>query len=426
MIQSIINQRHEWGHTALDYAIELEEADSIEYMLDAGASICEGTFGAFFGEQLCTAQTLGVVRNLVESLAQQRRDLLWLALQNLTTEKLRNLGVQGDLLLDTKAFDVVKTLRQHQILVPTAYDLLTPGSVYHWSSINPCLAQHLYNAGFRETNARVYGYTPPMLLQFWHRNYIEQMYWFFDHGADLYASIPEKASLANKSTFYDSSEVEPSPVYPLIHLFAYRTGSYPKKLDGEQSSQLSRLIQDTATDTCICYCMTGDSGCTTASKYAHGAWHWGIGEDGFTEMEGMNQELLKAIWQAELPLSKHNNYKPALDIIRMITFEMLGMKHTCCSYSTPCDLENIRKYGLLRLMDPTEVEEIREEDRYLAGQLGILMKEFEVNFRDLDMLLGQFMQEYWWPRMREVKEEDKLSREDVQAIEEIGVVLDEP
>ncbi|KAI1385722.1 uncharacterized protein F4822DRAFT_445632 [Hypoxylon trugodes] len=98
---------------------------------------------------------------------------------------------------------------------------------------------------------------------------------------------------------------------------------------------------------------------------------------------------------------------------------MLGMRHTCCSYPWVRNLDDALKGGVLRLMDPTEVEEIQEEERYLARRLETLMEDFTKKLQEMKMPFSKFMEEYWWPRMQEVKKErDDMSVDDLQAMRE--------
>ncbi|KAK7413807.1 hypothetical protein QQX98_007300 [Neonectria punicea] len=77
-------------------------------------------------------------------------------------------------------------------------------------------------------------------------------------------------------------------------------------------------------------------------------------------------------------------------------------------------------------MDPSDVAEIQEEDRYLAVRLGGLVEEFEVKFCELNQPFDEFLFGYWWDRMNEVDaEKDELSPGDIEAIRETGVVLEE-
>ena len=100
------------------------------------------------------------------------------------------------------------------------------------------------------------------------------------------------------------------------------------------------------------------------------------------------------------------------------------MRHTCCGYTMRTRNRRFRRYEVPNLLEVTEVEEIREEDRYLAELLDTLVEEFERKFRELDVPLSQFVEEYLWPRVDEAMEEqDEVSSEDLHAIRDIGVVL---
>lgn len=116
----------------------------------------------------------------------------------------------------------------------------------------------------------------------------------------------------------------------------------------------------------------------------------------------------------------------AFDFISVFTFERLGMRHTCCRYTMRPEHRHLCRYHVPDLIELNEVEEIREEERYLAGLMDTLVEEFERRFRELDMPLSQFVKEYLWPRVDEAMgEQDEVSSEDLHAIREVGVVLDE-
>ena len=119
-------------------------------------------------------------------------------------------------------------------------------------------------------------------------------------------------------------------------------------------------------------------------------------------------------------------------IIRVSTFTRLGMNHTCCTYDHSeegCEVGREildGEYRLVRVMDPTDINEIREEDRHLASLLENLMEEFEMKLKQQDMSFKEFFYEYWWRRMDEVEQErEEIPDADLQAMRDIGVILHE-
>ncbi|KAI1410272.1 hypothetical protein F5Y13DRAFT_192459 [Hypoxylon sp. FL1857] len=430
--EAIMHTSDNGGKTPLEFAIELEEPHSVKILLDAGMKF---GFKQFWPIQVLrdSAQADEIKSIVIGTLATRRRNLWQLALINLPPKIIENFGVEEDALLDTNAFDVLQALRREHILLPTIYDDCRPGSVYHWCGINRSIAQKLFDAGFRGPDVKFCGYTPLMAMEtegLYNGSpscrlvaKLELLHWFKTHGADLHTPVPVFGySLSSEN--YRSH-----PTYPVIHLIATRLGEvlykdieYPlldrelfklkapkENVSRNQRSQLLKLLGDGIADPCICYCTT--NGCTPASKYACG--FLGIAKRYYLYYDTMGVISKRVI---------------ALDIIRVSTFEILGMKHTCCRYKERRYCDDIQRYikgGILHLTDPEERDEIREEDRYLAEQLDFLMVEFEGKFRELNMPLSQFMEDYFFPRIREVwAEKDELSTEDIEDIRGIGVVLD--
>lgn len=413
-IQSIINIKDRFEYSALEYAVRLMEPDSVRLLLDAGADIT-GSIFLFLGLETGTTRGKMIAHMIIESLALQRRELLKLALRYLSSEAIERFGLKENL-LDNEVFDVVEILRQQQAPIPAIYNNILAGFVYHWIGSTPFIVQDLLDAGFHQTNTDFGGYTPLMALPYYRNSLawnLEMVSWYEDHGADLHAPIPLPRS--HTCTSYGE---ETALVYPIGHRISYVLCSSMAKerspdLSEKHLATVSKLLRDELTDPCLCYCTT--DGCTSASKYACGFKH-----------QFHIRRLDLEIELAERAISDSDNHAVALGLIRVMTFKMLGMRHTCCSYAWAVNFEHIIEYGLLCLMDSEEVAEIQEEDRYLAKLLETLMVEFEMKLLEMGLSLSKFLKEYWWPRMDEVKEEwDELSDNDLQAMREIGVVIEE-
>ncbi|KAI1652828.1 hypothetical protein F4813DRAFT_394276 [Daldinia decipiens] len=414
-IKYIINAEDTNGNTALSYAVMLDEPDSVRLLLDADAIIEESIIWDLH-------ERWEVIQIIVTYLAQLQTGLLKLALQNLPAEIIDKLRLKEDETLDfgDKAFDVVKALRQQQVPIPDIYHIPKVRPVYHWLSCNASIAQMLFDAGFHGTDTIFSGYTPLMTLSYYYHGLascLELVCWFEDHGADLHTPIP----IPGRYTFASNPEGL-APIHPTIHKALYDLGQAScllintnMKLSTEIQPRFAKLLQDEYADPCLCYCTL--SGCTSASKYARAVF----------EVYGTGPPTIIPHWQkvTEGGTIGYNKSVVILGLIRVITFDELGMKHTCCSYRMS-SFQGIIEQGLLILMEPAEIEEIREEDRYLAKQLDALMEEFEAKLQEMDWPLSRFIEEYWEPRMGEVKKErDKLSADALHAIKEIGVVLEE-
>ncbi|OTB06402.1 hypothetical protein M426DRAFT_110244 [Hypoxylon sp. CI-4A] len=421
--QSIINIEDRDGFTALEYAILQRDTDSVCLLLEFGAGIPDTTFHYINHFPVLNAPPANWARKeqimsvIVANLAVQRRKLLDIALLSLGAEDIDRLKLRQGL-PDHQAFTIAEMLRQQRIQLPAFCNMLEQGSVYHWPGIDHIWAQKLFDIGFDPANTDVCGYTPLMICYYGSSGIISSLNlvaWFEEHGVDIYASIPlPKGYITAPGTEQMTSG------HSTVQMVSYEMGCSisPNRvcpdLTGGHISLFSRLSMDKSTDPCLCYCTQG--GCTFISKYARGLSH--------EYPRGNFERVLEGIKLAEKAIGgdKHGEI---LGIIRVLTFETLQMRHTCCTYVTCWSLKKALEDGILDLMDPAEIKEIREEDRYLAQRLEGLMEEFKTKLQGTKMPLSDFMKRYWWPRMCEVeKERDELSLSDLQKIREIGVILD--
>ncbi|KAI0006843.1 hypothetical protein F4779DRAFT_594791 [Xylariaceae sp. FL0662B] len=452
-VQSLINVTDSADRPVLYYAIEMGEIESVEILLKSEAHVADTTLKALDSIR-DTARARKIMGILARTLAQRHRRLSELALRTLPTRDVDKLGLQEDVLLDDKALQVVQALKQRGISVPAVYDTIEPGSVYHRDYLTSAWAQALFDAGFVEVDSRLYGRTP--LMGIFHKletttldDMLGLTHWFHNHGADLYALLritPGKPHGIHCGSDCRLEDDGPSLLYPAVHYCTeslgwivgfegmYRGAFH---LSSENMLLLPELLNDKATDPCRCYCAA--NGCTPASKFVCGI---------YSQLElygGDTEDLVDCMTFIESAIIGKTEYNVVSDVIRSITFECLGMRHTCCRYTTRFErttyLENeigsrgisIRRegerfcrYEAPDLIELDEAEAVREEYHHLGRLLDTLVEEFERRFRELGVPLSQFVKRYLWPRVYEVmRERDEVSSEDLHAIRKIGVVLDE-
>lgn len=411
--------------------MEIGEIQSVEILLDSGAHILHSSLKALISLR-DREKAQNIVGILAKTLARQQRELWKFALQNLPTEIVQSLGLDENYPLDDKAFHVVQALKKWRIPVPAVYDTVEPGPVYHLECLSPSWAQVLYDAGFVKTNSPLHGRTPLMCVcdNFWETNFNDMLgltNWFQGHGASLYTSlrISGNRRSVNRGSGCGPEVDVPSPNYSTIHYLTESLGFIAAdevrrlgrfQTSGKNLPLLSKLLQDKTTDPCHCYCVV--DGCTPASKFISGVYTMGSLWSG-----DITKNVIKCMRSIESTVLNETETGIALDFIRVITFERLGMRHTCCRYTMQTRGRYFGRYEVPNLLEVTEVEEIREEDRYLAELLDTLVEEFKRKFREFDVPLSQFVKEYLWPRVDEVMEQDEVSSEDLHAIREIGVVL---
>ena len=456
MFHSIIEAMDLDGRTPLDYAQLLGQANSARLLLDAGAIIDLEDTKTIENVPVTgwnAAQKDDIIALLAGELAARRKQLMHFAITRLTEKDITNFHLRERAMLQECALEVVELLRSQHVNIPACFHTVRPGSIYHTLFMSATLAEALFNVGFDNTNIALDGFTPLMMIGLgWltHRRGLEAtldlVAWFEEHGADIHTQIPVTAIQTT------TASTEPvMPRFEVIHRigFAVGAGCYRTHIlesDWRRISQLRRLIGDESTDSCDCYCARG--GCTPAALFARGmfssyrnsGWNpkWPL-------LQGMNSQksgrsALESTIRGGLELldsiTREGECPPITEtIVRVSTFDRLGMIHTCCSYTEDRSwyddnelAQKIRdgKYQLVEVMDPADIDEIREEDRHLAVLLESLMEEFVAKLRQRDLLFSEFFYEYWWGRMDEIEQErEEILDSDRQAMRDIGVILDE-
>ncbi|OTA97654.1 hypothetical protein M434DRAFT_191558 [Hypoxylon sp. CO27-5] len=206
--------------TVLDYAIEIGQADSVELACDAGICLRSEYISRFeLVKHRIPHERIASV--LVGALSRERRELLRFALSELPREDIDGLGLQTDVLLDQKAFDVIEALKQRGITIPLAFEAIEPGSIYHWQGIDISIVQKLHDAGFHDVDSAHYGYTPIATIVpsgVLRLNDVELLLWFEKHGANFYAPLPAP-------DYYSCTRDDSLPsIHPITHRTAEAFG----------------------------------------------------------------------------------------------------------------------------------------------------------------------------------------------------------
>ncbi|RSL52549.1 hypothetical protein CEP54_010866 [Fusarium duplospermum] len=109
-------------------------------------------------------------------------------------------------------------------------------------------------------------------------------------------------------------------------------------------------------------------------------------------------------------------------IIHVLTMEALGVRHLpYCHESVIYSEEKAQK-----VKEEEEWDEILDEDRALIEKLDELTGEFEQEFFNQNLPIGEFLRLHWHPRIRQVQRELRsLVESQRQQLRQLGVVLDD-
>jgi hypothetical protein len=113
----------------------------------------------------------------------------------------------------------------------------------------------------------------------------------------------------------------------------------------------------------------------------------------------------------------------AKDVIRFLTFSALDLTHTCCHQTGYFD--PAQKYGpswMVRCKDTSEIDEIRDEEKYLIEGLECLVERFLQDFEEQAVSLSEFLMEHWQKVMlEELLKKDEVSDSEKERVEGLGV-----
>ncbi|KAL8856106.1 MAG: hypothetical protein Q9178_007301 [Gyalolechia marmorata] len=285
-------------------------------------------------------------------------------------------------------------------------------TMYHCPHLTVKIANVLWEAGFREvdlldqddrTPLVMLGYRSPLDLHYNMREITEFAFWLYQKGALLYR--PCRVTLQP-----DSEDVGDTPSRSerrVIHFLAAafklpfdcppieRVQNEDTDIDDlslESRQILQKVLQDDSSDNCLCACSR--HGCMPATQFLKQIHSyrrsWSQAKKPFSTW------LLR--WLFENVPSKNFPVPVSREIIRLKTFEKLGLRHTCCSYEG--GVFAYSAWGVFKTIEPAEAEEIRDEDRGGIQLLESLLPEFEEKLGDED--IKSFIDGYWTTRMKEV------------------------
>ncbi len=326
---------------------------------------------------------------------------------------------------------------------------ILPGmrTVYHLPGLTVKIANELWNAGFRDVDVPDKRYRTPLLMMLRSgiavRKYnsifevIDAAFWLFQKGASLHrpscATLPpdpkdvgDTMSRSEKRVIhFVVGAVKPCLVNEALTVIrgaqvnspsrkvSAPKGGYPAalehliddlNLDGRQF--LREVLLDESPDGCLCAC--SGRGCmpmTYLLKRRPSFW-----------MEKDDETLFSAWirrWFFENVPTEHLSTVSSQEILRLTTFEALGLRHTCCEYV----------HNKLHTVDPEEAAEIRDEDDEGIQLLESLLSEFEEK-RGVENIKS-FIDGYWSTRIEEVlaaRDEEPVDR---AAMREVGVLDDD-
>lgn len=367
---------------------------------------------------------LWCIRNADESciddvligLKQRRDELKLLALENLTEAEASSFGLHENTVLDGNAFGVLRLMLKRGIDVPSHLyvDANDECSVYLWVGHHRWQLQvshfdKLWALGFRDLDSYDQEGNVPLLA---YVSTAEAVRWLIEHGANYWTPFSERSDSTGAMI---TAQVTPAHfVFWTIGECRWRDTTYAKNVETEQWI-VEKLMQARVSDTCSCPCLVG--GCTPLKAFFDR-----LRQDyEYLSLQELARQYMHSIQTFQTSFSGED----LIAALRHITFDALGLIHTCCNF------RYIRIYEASP-RTPEEVDEIHSEQSTLLTLFADLVVEFgRIAHEDRDgvpLILHdpeEFWMRRWLPRITETLDSldgHDLTEEERSAAEAIGVV----
>ena len=395
-------------------------------------------------------RSLGTVDAIIKLVAHRRQQLQRLILTKLPASRLDKRLLRIDRVLDEYDYLACSVLRQHDIAIPPSL-LPSPRrrTAYHNEHLTLRTADSLWHAGFRDIDGLdAYGQTTLMVLRMDRcltnlEKYLKLVSWFLSKGANIHtiqayhhqskngddqdldvadfgttsANIPAVhiiARVISRSIFRDLMVLYAST--PCLQKFREKLLT----LNNETRTAFKNIITDPVQDTCCCPCSS--RGCRVVSLIlkrfrAENELCDSLPADDLQILQRWTFIMIDCIMEllSEMVVAADSVWQQiSADLIRLFTFEELGLRHSCCRW---------HRGKVVEYEDPADISEIHSEDREKLEILEELLPEFETKQRELASPISQFLRGYWRLRMDEVLREQEVI--DEKELQRLGVVLQE-
>lgn len=272
-----------------------------------------------------------------------------------------------------KCFAANSSILNHPLLMLFFADMESSRSIYHYIR-HAEHARLAFDLGFMDIDvADKKGLTP--LTSFLDSGFVfeegrQLILWLINHGVDISAPMPYMFSLSNDG--------ELPPAHTIAHSISNKIPPHLRPFKPYTDGLEKVVCAISIGDGCRCGCADPIIGCTPSlvfikRKFANWRYLYGA----------VQLDPLEAIFDLVRP---H-------ELIRLLTFEALDLRHTCCLHyrSAPGQwTECVRDFN-----------ELREEDSARLEELEILVDEFTYLFQNYPLGIFMFIQTVWTNHMAE-------------------------
>ncbi|KAJ5319582.1 uncharacterized protein N7506_012286 [Penicillium brevicompactum] len=384
--------------------------DSIMPLLQGGCN--------FEAYDICMCKSKKARLLLIKEYANRRKILLGLARSRLPPESFAE--ILGDSSSES-IFDVhvpqicTELINNGQPLHRSMrYESKNYQPLYHSCLCDLDAWDDLYRAGFRDIDIPGYRELTPLMscaLDYeFQRNLLA---WLVDKGASMLKRLPfSDTTIAHRvsSRFADHllSAIISDKSFSKIPHRTQVSLEWAKKRKG------SIVLIPSVQDCCVCACCHG--GCTTLSVALRSCNK----SLGYQSSRGNPRAEYLWLLNSLIDLTE-TTLERDHSIIRFLTFEALGLRHTCCVTIDHAFARDYRDF----VIDKEEVQNIQDEDKHRYKQLDQLVGKFDTWFDELELPIVEFLSGPWHSHMVEVlSTRDSYDEEHVRQTRDLGIFLE--
>jgi hypothetical protein len=395
--KAIVNLPNRYGHIPLAYATQAQCIDTVKLLLEGGSRLSSPEASGATEDLLSDAVNFGdekLIDVAIDALRNRRKLLESFAQDILPRDLWQRLAPTEGCVLDSSARDVQDALVVVGVEIPPSLSVCRRNStVYSAHRLSIKTAEKLFQAGFHDIDTVGVDGLTPLMVHGTCCTDTKLVSWLLSKGADLDQQPDVKVNRIlhrNTASHYVCCD--------LGFKWHYKGDVFP-------SAHWEAAIFSCKPD--LCHCACSSQGCLPITMFFKPAMK-------FERSKKFDVKLLD-----ELCNTDYITRPVAMEILRILTFDTLELRHTCCAMQNTLGI--VKRYE-----DDAEISEIHDEERGTITKLEELMDEFFAKYEELGMPLVSFVEEYWQRRMDEVLgalENETLQDDEIAKIRELGVVL---
>ncbi|KAL2869718.1 uncharacterized protein BJX67DRAFT_320342 [Aspergillus lucknowensis] len=373
-------------------AARLDSVESVASLLELGTPVTSS---------IISVSGVGTMsRLLIRELVKRRQYLRDLAFEVLPPEEVKPLGLSPRSLPDISLLALCSLFTQHGFDIGSYHQGITHvQSVFHAPGLSPLHMEGLWGAGFRDIDVPdEFGHTPLVVWDVGRplQSSLDRAEWLIHRGADVEKVVSSNSTSVchhlclNLMHKFTAMCYEQRRVSKTIEEALDAVHKAISRLEDSSLSLVGTAFRSSVSDSCICHCSI--NGCTplvVALRHIRRTIELLSSSEDITE-KAYKYDLISGVYEIILTDAIPSSSHVVRSVLRLLTFDCLGLTHTCCREDSTLDLQPFSKDDSL---------EIHDEERLLLIDLRTLVNRFANEYKALGIPLWDFVETHWSVKM---------------------------